>query len=346
MSLININNLTKEELRSEMEKLNEKPFRANQIFSWLQKGVTDFDAMKNLSETLKSKLQNIFYIDTLRIEKVLESKEDGTKKYLFRLRDDYVIESVFMKYDHGNTVCISSQVGCNMGCKFCASTIGGCQRNLLASEMAEQMIRIQNHVGERISNIVIMGSGEPLENFDQLMRFFNIIHDKDGLNIGLRNITISTCGLVPAMLEFGRRMPQVNLAISLHAPHNAIRNKMMAINKKYPVEAIIAAAKEYTAMTHRRITFEYVLIDGLNDSIEQARELSSLLKNMLCHVNLIPLNDVEEFKYKGASHKKVMMFKKELERNNINVTIRREMGSDINGACGQLRRRSRENRLN
>lgn len=340
---MNINNLTKEELKFEIEKLNEKSFRADQVFSWLQKGVTEFDDMKNLPEPLKAKLKNDFYIDTLRIEKVLESEEDGTKKYLFRLQDNNIIESVFMKYKHGNTVCISSQVGCNMGCKFCASTIGGCQRNLLASEMVEQIIRIQKHVEEKISNIVIMGSGEPLENFDQLIKFLRIIHEKDGLNIGMRNITISTCGLVPAMLELGRSVPQVNLAISLHAPNNLIRNKIMAINKKYPIESIIEAAKEYTAMTHRRITFEYVLIDGLNDSIEQAKELSSLLKNMLCHVNLIPLNDVEEFKYKGADNKKVMEFKKVLEKNNINVTIRREMGRDINGACGQLRRRNKEN---
>lgn len=338
MEKINLKNYTLDELENLMDEFDEKKFRGHQIFSWLYKGVYDFEDMTNLPKSFINQLMEDCYIENLAVKQTMISKIDNTRKYLFGLHDGHVIESVFMEYRHGNTVCISSQVGCRMGCAFCASTIGGVKRNLYASEMLDQVLQIQNDVGERISNVVIMGSGEPLENFDQLIKFLKIINTGRGLNISLRNITISTCGILPKIIQLGYDMPQINLAISLHAPNNKIRNKIMRINKKYPIEELMKTCKKYLFLTDRRITFEYALIKGLNDSKENAEELSKLIKKMLCHVNLIPLNDVEESQYKGSSIETIVQFKRILEKNGINVTIRRELGDDIEAACGQLRR--------
>ncbi|MCG8483769.1 MAG: 23S rRNA (adenine(2503)-C(2))-methyltransferase RlmN [Clostridia bacterium] len=343
MEKINLKNYTLEELENLMEQFDEKKFRARQIFSWLYKGVYDFEEMTNLSKSLRNQLKEYCYIENISDKQIMISKEDSTRKYLFGLKDDHIIESVYMEYKHGSTVCISSQVGCGMGCSFCASAIGGVKRNLHASEMLEQVLQIQNDVSKRISNVVIMGSGEPFENFEEVLKFLKIINNDQGLNIGLRNITISTCGILPKIIEFAKQMPQVTLAISLHAPNNNIRNKIMSINKKYPIEELMKVCQQYISLTNKRITFEYALIEGLNDSKENAEQLAGLLKNMLCHVNLIPLNNVEEMQYKGSTRAAAMHFKDVLEKNGINATIRRELGEDIDAACGQLRRRHIKN---
>lgn len=343
MEKINLKNYTHEELEKLMEQFNVPKFRGNQIFTWLYKGVYDFDDMTNLPKSLRNQLIEKCYIENLEAKQTMISKDDHTRKYLFSLMDGHAIESVCMEYKHGISVCISSQVGCEMGCSFCASTIGGMKRNLYASEMLDQIIQIQEDIRKRVSNIVIMGSGEPLENYDELTRFLDIINCGHGLNVSLRNITVSTCGIIPKMIQLAYEKPQVTLAISLHAPNNFIRNKIMRINKEYPIEELMKACDKYIFITNRRITFEYALIEGLNDSIENAEELSRLLKNKLCHVNLIPLNGVEELKLRGSSKEVVLQFKKVLERNGINATIRRELGDDIDAACGQLRRRYLEN---
>ncbi len=343
MEKINLKNYTLEELENLMEQFDEKKFRARQIFSWLYKGVYDFEEMTNLSKSLRKQLKAYCYIENISVKQMMISKEDSTRKYLFGLKDDHIIESVYMEYKHGSTVCISSQVGCGMGCSFCASAIGGVKRNLHASEMLEQVLQIQNDVSKRISNVVIMGSGEPFENYEEILKFLKIINDGQGLNISLRNITISTCGILPKIIEFAKQMPQVTLAISLHAPNNNIRNKIMSINKKYPIEELMKVCRQYISLTNKRITFEYALIEGLNDSKGNAEQLAGLLKNMLCHVNLIPLNNVEEMQYKGSTRAVAMHFKDVLEKNGINTTIRRELGEDIDAACGQLRRRHIKN---
>lgn len=344
MDKVNLKNYTLKEIEQLMETFKEKKFRAQQVFSWLYKGIYDFEDMTNLSKSLRSLLTEHCYIENILVEQKMTSKEDHTRKYLFALKDEHIIESVYMEYKHGSTVCISSQVGCKMGCSFCASTIGGVKRNLNASEMLEQVLQIQKDVSKRISNVVIMGSGEPFENYEEVMRFLKIVNSPHGLNIGLRNITVSTCGILPKIIEFAKDMPQVTLAISLHAPNNNIRNAIMHINKNYPIEKLIEVCKEYITITNKRITFEYALIEGLNDSLENAEQLAGLLKNMLCHVNLIPLNNVEEMKYKGSKRAVALQFKDVLEKNGINATIRRELGEDIDAACGQLRRRHMKNK--
>ena len=267
------------------------------------------------------------------------SSIDGTAKYLFRLQDGNLIESVLMKYKHGNSVCISSQAGCRMGCKFCASTIDGLKRNLTPSEMLEQIYRIQLESGERVSNVVVMGTGEPFDNYNNLIRFLRLLTDENGVHISARNITVSTCGIVPNIKAFAEEDMQVTLAISLHAPNNEKRRKMMPIANKYSIEELLEACRYFFEKTGRRITFEYSLADGVNDSSQDARELISLLKGMNCHVNLIPINPVEELEFEGSAKKVAEKFKNKLEKSRINVTIRREMGRDIDGACGQLRRK-------
>ncbi len=332
-----IKSLTKEELERYLEQLGEKKFRARQIFSWLNKGVESFEDMTDLSKDLRQKLNDHSVIVQLDILKVQSSKKDGTRKYLFGLKDGNSIESVFMKYQFGNTVCISSQAGCRMGCEFCASTVGGLMRNLTAAEMIDQILAIERDTGEKISNIVVMGTGEPFDNYENLSKFIKNVHDKDGLFIGMRSITVSTCGLVPKMEEFAKHFPQVNLAVSLHAPNDAIRNKIMPISKRYPMEELLKACTEHTETTGRRITYEYALIKGLNDSDRNANELASRLKGSNCHVNLIPLNRVAETGLSGTERTDAERFRELLEKRGIQATVRRELGSDIDAACGQLR---------
>jgi 23S rRNA (adenine2503-C2)-methyltransferase len=296
--------------------------------------------MANLPKELRNKLDENAELKKLKVLNIQKSKKDGTRKYLFELRDGNSIESVFMKYKFGNTVCISSQAGCLMGCRFCASTINGLQRNLTAGEMSDQVISIERDTEEKISNIVVMGTGEPFNNYENLSKFLRNIHEKEGLNVGMRNITVSTCGLIKKMLEFAKDFPQVNLAVSLHAPNDTIRNKIMPINKRYPLEELLAASRTYVAKTGRRITFEYALVKGINDGEQNAKELAERLRGINCHVNLIPLNQVKETGLHGTERKESELFREVLERHGIQVTIRRELGSDIDAACGQLRLKS------
>ena len=339
MEQIDIKSLNIEELTSELKEMGLPVFRAKQIYEWLHiKLVTSFEEMTNLSKDLRQKLQEHFWIAALSVVDSLHSASDGTIKYLFRLRDDRVIESVLMKYHHGNSVCISSQVGCRMGCKFCASTIGGKERDLTASEMLDQIYRIQALTGERVSNIVVMGTGEPLDNYKQLVRFLKMITDAGGLNISARNITVSTCGIPDKIRAFGDEGLQVTLALSLHAPNNEIRKTMMPVAVKYELSEVLDAFRSYYDKTGRRLTFEYSLVDGVNDEEEHAVELSKLVKDLNCHINLIPVNPIKERDYRKSENKKIQKFKNILEKNRINVTIRREMGADIDAACGQLRK--------
>lgn len=334
---IDLKNLTMKELGHHMENLGEKKFRSKQIFSWIYKGVESFEEMTDLSKELRKKLDENAEIKKLSILKVQNSEKDGTRKYLFGLEDGNSIESVFMKYKFGNTVCISSQAGCRMGCGFCASAINGLQRNLTAGEMADQILSIEKDTDEKISNVVVMGTGEPFDNYENLVKFIENIHEKDGLFIGMRSITISTCGLIPKMLEFAKDFPQVNLAVSLHAPNDAIRNKLMPISKRYPMDELLRACNQHIALTGRRITFEYALVKGLNDSERNADELAMRLRGINCHVNLIPLNRVDETGLSGTDRTDAERFRERLEKRGIQVTIRRELGSDIDAACGQLR---------
>ena len=335
-------NLT--ELKEEMKTLGEKPFRAKQNYEWIHgKLIEDVEEMSNISVPLREKLKENYEFTTLEIVEKQVSKLDGTAKYLFRLADGNLIESVLMKYKHGNSVCISSQAGCRMGCRFCASTIAGLKRNLLPSEMLEQVYRIQRESGERVSNIVVMGTGEPFDNYDNLLRFLHMITDENGLHISARNLTVSTCGIVPRIRQFAEENMQVTLAISLHAPNNEKRKSMMPIANKYSIEELLDACRYFFEKTGRRVTFEYSLADGVNDSEEDAKELIHLLQGMNCHVNLIPINPVEELSYEGSAKNDAEKFKNKLEKSRINVTISREMGRDIDGACGQLRRRHEGN---
>ena len=335
---INLKDLQLNEMEELLIGLGEPKFRAKQIFAWLYKGVDSFDGMTNVPVSLKQKLIEVgAHLGVLDPLKVQISKYDGTRKYLFELEDGNCIESVFMKYKYGNTICVSSQAGCRMGCKFCASTIGGLSRNLTSGEIIEQLLAAERNTGEPINHIVVMGTGEPFDNYENLSKFIRIINDKNGRNLGMRNITVSTCGLAPMIEKFGQDFPQVNLAISLHAPNNEIRNSMMPVNKSYPIEVLVETCRKYTEDTSRRVTFEYTLVKGVNDTKEHALELASLLKGMLCHVNLIPLNKVEETGLDTSDNKTAQEFQKTLENKGIPATIRRELGDDIDGACGQLR---------
>ncbi len=341
---IDIKNLTLSELEEVLINMGEPKFRAKQIFTWLhQKGVTCFEDMSNISKDLRAKLDLNFILTDIKILDKLISKDDGTIKYLFMLQDECIIESVFMKYSYGNAVCISSQVGCRMGCTFCASTIGGLERNLLASEMLSQIYLIQQDTGEKVRSIVVMGSGEPFDNFEEINKFISIINSKDGINIGQRHLTISTCGVVPKIYEFADKNLQVNLAISLHSPYEEERKKIMPIANKYSIRDIIEACKYFSDKTKRRITYEYALISGVNDREQDAKKIVELLKGTLCHVNLIPINSVDERDYIKSSKKQIKRFAEILNDNNIDVTIRRELGSDINAACGQLRKSYKDN---
>ena len=335
--MTDIKSMTKDELKNLMTELGEKPFRAKQIYSWLHEHlVTSYDEMGNIPGKLKEKLKD-YPIAALEMVDEQISAIDGTRKYLFRLSDGNVIESVLMRYKHGNSVCISSQVGCKMGCRFCASTIGGWTRNLLPSEMLDQIYRIQSITGERVSNVVVMGTGEPMDNYDHIVRFVHLLSDENGLNISQRNITVSTCGIVPKIYELAKEKLQITLALSLHAPNDEKRQELMPIAQRYSMDEVLDACRNYFQETGRRITFEYSLVAGVNDTVEEAEKLSALVKNLNCHVNLIPVNPIKERDFVQTGKKAVERFKRVLEKNRINVTIRREMGRDINGACGQLR---------
>ena len=340
MEQLDIKSQTLPELKKTMEELSEKPFRAKQIYEWIHKKQADsFREMTNLSVSLREKLERNATLVSLKVLDVQTSRLDGTQKYLFALPDGNMVESVLMKYHHGNSVCISSQVGCRMGCRFCASAIGGWTRNLLPSEMLDQVYKIQKLSKERVSNVVVMGTGEPLDNYDSLVRFICMLSDEKGLHISQRNITVSTCGIVPRIYELAEEDLQITLAISLHASTQEKREKLMPIAKKYSIDEVLSACRYYFQKTGRRLTFEYSLVGGENDSQEDAEELARLIKGLNCHVNLIPVNPIKERNYVQSDKKVIENFQNKLEKYQINVTIRREMGRDIDGACGQLRKR-------
>ncbi len=334
-----IKSLSLNELKVEMENIGEKAFKAKQIYSWLHKrGAESFDEMTDISKNLRENLKNSYVIHNCSIEKKLVSMYDSTVKYLFRLHDGELIESVVMKYKYGYTICVSSQVGCKMGCKFCASGIAGFVRNLEPSEILSQIYAAQRDLDIRISHIVMMGVGEPLDNFDNVIKFLTMVSDENGLNIGMRNISLSTCGVVTGIYKLLEKKLQLTLSVSLHAPNDEIRSQTMPVNNRWNIDTLIKACKDYTCETSRRISFEYAMIDGVNDSDECARELASRLKGMLCHVNLIPVNSVKERDYKKSKEDRINSFIKILESRGINTTVRRTLGSDINASCGQLRR--------
>ncbi|MDD3401910.1 MAG: 23S rRNA (adenine(2503)-C(2))-methyltransferase RlmN [Hespellia sp.] len=338
-----IRSYTFEELQEEMEILGEKKFRSRQIYEWLHVKLADsFEEMTNLSKPLREKLEEHYLIWPLEMLERQESKLDGTNKFLFRLQDDNVVESVLMKYKHGNSVCISSQVGCRMGCKFCASTIGGLERNLSPSEMVGQIYQIQKISGERVSNVVVMGTGEPMDNYDNFLTFIRILTDEHGLHISQRNVTVSTCGIVPKIKELAKENLQITLALSLHGATQSKRQSLMPVANKYDLSEVLEACDIYFRETGRRITFEYSLVAGVNDTDEDAKELTAVCKSRNCHLNLIPVNPIKERDFVQPSRQSAEKFKNKLEKSGINVTIRREMGSDIDGACGQLRRKHAE----
>lgn len=330
---------TLEQLLEEMRTIGEKPFRAKQIYEWShQKLARSYDEMTNISASLKERLRENYSFVQLSVVRMQESQLDKTRKYLFALPDGHMVETVWMKYHHGNSVCISSQVGCRMGCRFCASTLDGLARSLSASEMLEQIYEVTRQTGERVSNVVVMGTGEPLDNYDNLLQFLRMLTDEFGLHISQRNVTVSTCGLVPKMRELAKEHLQITLALSLHATLDERRKEIMPIAKTYTIAQLMEACAYYFEQTGRRITFEYSLIGGVNDSEQEAERLAELAAPLNCHVNLIPINPVKEREYKESSRASVLAFKNKLEKKQINVTIRREMGRDIDGACGQLRR--------
>ena len=327
------------QLEEYLLSIGEAKYRAGQIFEWIhKKNIKDIDEMSNISAKLRLKLKEDCIL--LNVEEILykESAIDKTRKYLFKLPDGNIIESVFMRYKHGNSVCISSQVGCRMGCRFCASTLDGLLRNLSPSEMLDQIYKISRSTGERVSNIVLMGAGEPMDNFDNVLKFIEIINSEQGLNISQRNITVSSCGLVPKIKELADKKLQITLALSLHAADDETRKSLMPIANKYSIKEVLDACRYYFDTTKRRVSFEYGLVAGVNDTKEEALKLSRLIKNMQAHVNLIPINPIKERDYKEPTHKNVLAFKQILEKSGIQVTVRREMGRDIDGACGQLRR--------
>ena len=329
-----------EELSSEFKGMGLPKFRATQVYDWLHKKcVASFEEMTNISKDLIAKLNDNFVIFTCSIEKKLVSRYDNTVKYLYSLPDGEYLECVVMDYKYGHTICVSTQVGCKMGCVFCASGIGGFKRQLLPSEILSQIYTAQRDLGLRISRIVLMGMGEPLDNFENVMKFLELVSDENGLNIGMRHISLSTSGIVPNIYELLERKPQLTLSVSLHAPNNQIRSQIMPVNNRWDINELLKACKTYADKTSRRISFEYAMIKGVNDTPECARELSQRLKGILCHVNLIPANEVAEKGHKRSDDNSINNFKSILEKNGLTVTIRRTLGSDINASCGQLRRK-------
>mgnify|MGYP000319052170 CR=1 FL=1 len=336
MNKTDIKSLTHEELQDLLKGMGEKPFRAGQLYRWMhEKLAASFDEMTNLSKDLRGKLAENCTFTALKPVCVRISQIDDTRKYLFELEDGNVIESVLMKYKHGNSVCISSQVGCRMGCRFCASTLDGLERNLTPSEMLDQIYRIQRDTGERVSNVVVMGSGEPLDNYDNLIRFIRLLTGEGGLNISQRNVTVSTCGIVPGIRKLAE---EDTLALSLHAPNDEVRRTLMPVAKRYGLNEVMDACRYYFEKTGRRLTFEYSLVQGVNDNLDEAKALVRLIKDQHGHVNLIPVNPIKEREYVQSGRQAIEAFKNQLEKSGINVTVRREMGRDIDGACGQLRK--------
>lgn len=333
------------ELTDFMLSLSQPKFRAKQIFKWLQSGIENFDQMTNIPQSLRKILEEKCYIANVEIVKKFVSEIDGTVKYVYKLFDGEYVESVLMKYEHGYTVCISTQVGCRMGCSFCASGIDGLFRNLTPSEMLAQITKAESDNNIRISNVVMMGMGEPLDNFDNSVKFLKLVSDDDGLNIGLRHISLSTSGVVSGIKKLSQYNFPITLSVSLHAPNDEIRNKMMKINKKWNISELLAACKEYQNVTTRRISFEYALIQDVNDSFANADELAEKLKGIMCHVNLIPANPVKENSFEKPNFDRIMRFKERLIYNGINTTIRRTLGADIDASCGQLRRKAKEKTL-
>ncbi|MBQ0136064.1 MAG: 23S rRNA (adenine(2503)-C(2))-methyltransferase RlmN [Oscillospiraceae bacterium] len=345
---VDIKSLDLKELTTQIVDLGLPKFRAKQIYDWLHKQcVVSFDEMTNLSKDLRTSLDEQFEIRNCKVVRKLESQLDGTKKYLFELNDGETVESVLMKYKYGYTVCVSSQVGCNMKCSFCASTIDGCVRSLEPSEILSQIYAItrdnrKDDKDFRVSHIVLMGMGEPLDNYENVLKFLELISNEDGLNISARNISLSTCGIVPKIYDLIEKHPQFTLSVSLHAPNDEIRSRIMPVNKKWGVDELLEACKEYTKATNRRISFEYAMMDGINDTDECAKELRAKLKGTLCHVNLIPANEVRENDYKRSTLPRLQAFSKILEAGGITTTIRRSLGGDIDASCGQLRRNTQK----
>ena len=333
-----LKSMTFAEMEDAFREMGEPKFRAKQVFTWLHRGVTEFAEMSNLSLPLRQRLGTQFFITAPQIARKQVSQKDGTVKYLWRLGDGNCIESVVMQYHHGNTICISSEVGCPMGCKFCASTLGGLVRRLTPAEMLDQVLFAQKDSGLEISNIVLMGIGEPLDNFDNVMRFLELVNDPNGLNIGMRHISLSTCGVVPKILELAEKKLQLTLSVSLHSPDDAHRSAIMPVNRRWNVDTLLDACRTYFEKTGRRVSFEYTMIDGVSDHPEQAELLVKKLRGMAAHVNLIPLNTVEETGLKTSSREAVRKFQTILENGGITATVRRTLGSDIDASCGQLRR--------
>ena len=335
----NLKSKTLPEIALVLKELAQPAFRAKQIYSWLHKGVRSYDEMTNIPQQLRAVLDEKYPICPPQVVRKQESQKDGTIKYLWKLHDGNCVETVLMRYHYGNTVCISTEVGCRMGCAFCASTLGGLVRKLEPYEMLDQVLFTQVDSGLPVSHIVLMGIGEPLDNFENVMRFLELVNSAEGMNISMRHISLSTCGLVPKIDELAKRKLQLTLSVSLHAPNDEVRNRIMPVNKAYPTEELLAACRRYYEATSRRISFEYAMIDGVNDSVEDAKELLRRLKGLPAHFNLIPLNHVEESPLKPSSRNAVARFQKTLEDGGITATVRRTLGGDIDASCGQLRRK-------
>ena len=336
---MNLKSMTLPELSAVLKELNQPAFRAKQVFTWLHKGVRSYEEMSNLPKSLRDALAQAYPINAPEVIRKQESARDGTIKYLWRLSDGNCVETVLMRYHYGNTVCISTEVGCRMGCAFCASTLGGLVRRLEPFEMLDQVLFTQVDSGLPISHIVLMGIGEPLDNFDNVMRFLELVNSPDGMNISMRHISLSTCGLVPKIRELAQKKLQLTLSVSLHAPNDGVRDTIMPVNKAYPTEELLQACRDYYAITGRRISFEYAMIQGVNDREEDARELLRRLKGLPAHMNLIPLNHVEESPLKPSTRKSVQRFQQILEEGGVPATVRRTLGGDIDASCGQLRRK-------
>jgi 23S rRNA (adenine2503-C2)-methyltransferase len=346
LELIDCKSLTLDQLRSKILDIGVPAYRATQIRSWLDRGVVGFDEMINLPLPLRDKLKNIFWIPSINIEKKLVSKRDNTVKYLYSLYDGENVESVLMKYHHGWSQCLSTQVGCKMGCTFCATGVEGCVRNLLPSEMVGQIEKAQSDHNVRVSSIVLMGMGEPLDNFDNVMRFLQILGEPGGVEIGMRHITLSTCGIVDKIYKLMEYRLQLTLSVSLHAPNDDIRSQMMPVNRRWPIAQLLNACREYARVTGRRVSFEYAMVSGINDSDDCAKELAARIKGIHCHVNLIPLNNVISNSGKElqrSNKERIDSFKSVLEKLGVNATVRRTLGADINASCGQLRRQHQKN---
>ena len=334
-----LKSMTLAQMQSAFSAMGEPKFRAKQVFTWLHKGAESFDEMTNLSLPLRKKLDETYYITVPKPVRIQRSQKDGTIKYLWKLRDGNCVESVLMQYHHGNSVCISSEVGCPMGCKFCASTLGGLVRRLSPSELLDQVLFSQKNSGLPISNIVLMGIGEPLDNFDNVMQFLELVNSPDGMNIGMRHISLSTCGLVDKIHLLAERKLQLTLSVSLHSPDDESRSKIMPVNRKWNVDTLLQACREYFEATGRRVSFEYTMIDGVSDSPQQAELLAKKLQGMAAHVNMIPLNAVDETGLRCSSRQAIAEFQRILEKSGVTATVRRTLGSDIDASCGQLRRK-------